>query len=160
MRKAISRSVTLFLLFVVMVTWCSSGYAISEDNSVQPLYDLTRAYKATITISEDGTAQCFGRITATNRTDSISITLTLYRKVGNSWFFVKSWSESDRLYYASVNESHKVSSGTYKVQLNGTVVAADGTTKALTAHSYGPTGLNLMVIMLRISPLPPVLPAP
>lgn len=32
--------------------------------------------------------------------------------------------------------------------------------KALTAHSYGPTGLNLMVIMLRISPLPPVLPAP
>ena len=131
MRKAISRSVTLFLLFVVMVTWCSSGYAISEDNSVQPLYDLTRAYKATITISEDGTAQCFGRITATNRTDSISITLTLYRKVGNSWFFVKSWSESDRLYYASVNESYKVSSGTYKGQLNGTVVAADGTTETL-----------------------------
>lgn len=131
MRKAISRSVTLLLLFVVMVTWCSSGYAISEDNSVQPLYDLTRAYKATITISEDGTAQCFGRITATNRTDSISITLTLYRKVGNSWFFVKSWSESDRLYYASVNESYKVSSGTYKVQLNGTVVAADGTTETL-----------------------------
>lgn len=131
MRKAISRSVTLFLLFVVMVTWCSSGYAISEDNSVQPLYDLTRAYNATITISEDGTAQCFGRITATNRTDSISITLTLYRKVGNSWFFVKSWSESDRLYYASVNESYKVSSGTYKVQLNGTVVAADGTTETL-----------------------------
>ena len=131
MRKAISRSVTLFLLFVVMVTWCSSGYAISEDNSVQPLYDLTRAYKATITISEDGTAQCFGRITATNRTDSISITLTLYRKVGNSWFFVKSWSESDRLYYASVNESYKVSSGTYKVQLNGTVVAGDGTTETL-----------------------------
>lgn len=135
MRKAISRSVTLFLLFVVMVAWCSSGYAISEDNSVQPLYDLTRAYKATITISEDGTAQCFGRITATNRTDSISITLTLYRKVGNSWFFVKSWSESDRLYYASVNESYKVSSGTYKVQLNGTVVAADGTTETLSAWS-------------------------
>ena len=134
MRKAISRSVTLFLLFVVMVTWCSSGYAISEDNSVQPLYDLTRAYKATITISEDGTAQCFGRITATNRTDSISITLTLYRKVGNSWFFVKSWSESDRLYYASVNESYKVSSGTYKVQLNGTVVAADGTTETLSTR--------------------------
>ncbi len=135
MRKAISRSVTLFLLFAVMVAWCSSGYAISEGNSVQPLYDLTHAYKATVTISEDGTAQCFGRITATNRTDSISITLTLYRKVGNSWFFVKSWSESDRLYYASVNESYKVSSGTYKVQLSGTIVAADGTTETLSAWS-------------------------
>ena len=143
MRKAISRSVTLFLLFVVMVTWCSSGYAISEDNSVQPLYDLTRAYKATITISEDGTAQCFGRITATNRTDSISITLTLYRKVGNSWFFVKSWSESDRLYYASVNESYKVSSGTYKVQLNGTVVAADGTTETLSTWTTEATYIKL-----------------
>lgn len=57
MRKAISRSVTLFLLFVVMVTWCSSGYAISEDNSVQPLYDLARTCNAMITISEDGTAR-------------------------------------------------------------------------------------------------------
>ncbi len=135
MRKTISRSVTLFLLFVVMVAWRSSGYAISEDNSVQPLYDLTRAYKATITISEDGTAQCFGHITATSRTDSVSITLTLYRKVGNSWFFVNSWSKNDHPYYASVSETYKVSSGTYKVQLNGTVVAADGTTETFSTWS-------------------------
>lgn len=32
MRKAISSSVTLFLLFVVML--CSAGYAIAEGNSV------------------------------------------------------------------------------------------------------------------------------
>jgi hypothetical protein len=135
MRKAISRSVTLFLLFVVMVTWCSSGYAISEDNSVQPLYDLTRAYKATITISEDGTARCSGYIRAINSTDSISANLTLYRKVGASWFFVRRWSASDQLYHFFINETCNVASGTYKVQLSGTIVAADGTTETLSAWS-------------------------
>lgn len=135
MRKAISRSVILFLLFAVMVAWCSSGYAISEGNSVQPLYDLTRTCNAMITISEDGMAQCSGRIIATNRTDSVSITLTLYRKVGNSWSIVTSWSVRNQLYHVFISETYKVSSGTYKVQLSGTVVASDGTTESFSAWS-------------------------
>ncbi len=133
MRKAISRSVTLFLLFIVML--CSAGYTIAEGNSVQPLYDLARTCNAMITISADGTAQCSGYIRAINTTDSISANLTLYRKVGNSWFFVRSWSASDQLYLFSICETHNVPSGTYRVQLSGTIVAADGTTETFSTWS-------------------------
>lgn len=133
MRKAISSSVTLFLLFVVML--CSAGYAIAEGNSVQPLYDLARTCNAMITISEDGTARCSGYIRAINSTDSISANLTLYRKVGASWFFVRRWSASDQLYHFFINETCNVASGTYKVQLSETIVAADGTTETLSAWS-------------------------
>lgn len=84
MRKAISSSVTLFLLFVVML--CSAGYAIAEGNSVQPLYDLARTCNAMITISEDGTARCSGYIRAINSTDSISANLRYIEKLEHHGF--------------------------------------------------------------------------
>ncbi len=135
MRRSISKLLIFCLLSVVIAAWCSAGHASSEDNSVQPLYNLAWATNATLSISEDGTAQCSGYIRAINTTDSISTTLTLYRKVGNSWFFVRSWSASDQLYLFSICETHNVPSGTYRVQLSGTIVAADGTTETFSTWS-------------------------
>ena len=135
MRKGF-RLFTAILLVIVSVVSCSlTGYAAVQDDMVQPMYLLTRATKVTLTISDGGVAQCTGYIRASNTADSVSITITLYRKVGNSWVEVDSWAKNDQTYYASVNEDVTISYGTYKLQLSGKVVSLDGTVEQISSVS-------------------------
>lgn len=126
------KSLRLLFITVTMLCLCitvpwQKGYAVAFDESVQPAYVLTGATKVSLSISEAGIAQCSSYIRSANPTDTVSITVTLCRKEGSNWISVKSWSEREHLYYASVNETYSVSSGTYRLQMSGTVAAADGT---------------------------------
>lgn len=133
---------TFRLLFITVTMLClcttvpwQKGYAVAFDESVQPAYVLTGATKVSLSISGAGIAQCSSYIRSTNPTDTVSITVTLCRKEGSNWISVKSWSESEHLFFASVNESHSVSSGTYRLQMSGTVEAANGTIETVCGTS-------------------------
>ena len=71
---------------------------------------------------------CYLGLTAAVATDS-TVRIRLMQ------FIVTSWSVRNQLYHVFISETYKVSSGTYKVQLSGTVVASDGTTESFSAWS-------------------------
>lgn len=135
MRKVVVLFTAILLLLVSTVMWSTTGYAAVQDDMIQPMYLLTRATKVTLTISDSGVAQCSGYIRATNPTDSVNITITLYKKVGSSWVEVDRWSMNDQLYYASVNGNASISYGKYKLQLSGKVVSSDGTVEQVSSTS-------------------------
>lgn len=78
-------------IMLFMIPFLAS--ASSSESPVAPLYLYTKTVKATLTISENGQATCFGAIKANSQSD-ISLTVTLYKKSGSSWYKVASWSNA------------------------------------------------------------------
>jgi len=90
------------------------------DAQITPFYTYTSSVTATLSFS-NGKANCSGSVTPSG-TDSVSLTVTLYKKNGSSWNAITSWSGSSTGgHQASAGGSISVEDGTYKVKTAGNV---------------------------------------
>lgn len=123
------------LMLIGMITLVSTSHASEADTIGLRRYSETRRIYASLSIS-GGTATCSGYVLPNGNQDC-SLVVTLYRLEEGDWRFVKSWTDSATGgARASVNASHSVGAGTYKVVSVGTVNGE--VTSAESAHkTYG-----------------------
>ena len=98
---------------------------------IMPRYEYTNNISASLSFSGNK-ATCGGTISPVD-SDSVSMTVTLYKKSGTSWSYVDSWSGSSTGgSTASAGGSATVGSGTYKVTVSGNVGGKEFPTKSVT----------------------------
>lgn len=117
----VKQMVTRFLCCIsVIMILCVPALASAAEEIVPYRYDKTRSITASLSISS-GIATCKGNLSPTDNYNC-TLSVTLYKKNGNNWDFIQSWSESAAGgARASVSETRKVDRGTYKVVSVGDV---------------------------------------
>lgn len=135
MRKILKKLVVCLLVTCCITANAVSGFASVPSDMIEPLYELTYKTRVSLSLSSAGNAVCSCYVKATNATSSVSITVTLCKKEGSSWIPVTSWTEQDQTYAAYVDQSYSVSAGTYRLQMTGKVVAADGSVETVSGAS-------------------------
>lgn len=133
MRKLVS---TLLICTTIMMMPYVGIASTKEEMVIVPNYQFTRSVETDLSIDESGNATCTGRIRVNSTTSSVSATLTLYKKSGSAWVKVVSWNDS--LVGATkltIVKERKVSVGTYKVIVSGTVTAASGAKEVVSGTS-------------------------
>lgn len=126
MRKFLKSFLVCVLLVCCFSANATVGQAAAPSEAISPLYALTYKTKVSLSISS-GIAACSSYVKASDTSSTVSITVKLCKKEGNSWVSVKSWSVQNQEYAAYVDETYSVSKGTYRLHMSGTVVSADGT---------------------------------
>lgn len=135
MRKSFMILSTVLLLTCCVVFNTTSSFAASQPTMIEPMYLLTYKTCVSLSISTSGTASCYSYVKASNTSSLVSISVTLCKKEGSSWVPVRNWSDNNQVYSATVNESYDVPSGTYRLEMSGTVIAPDGTTENVSGTS-------------------------
>jgi len=121
----------LVLVSLALVLFGVTALAQENDNQIQPRYTYTTAIGAALDFS-GGKAICEGFVTPTY-SDSVSLTVTLYKQSGSDWVYVASWSGSaSGGATAGAGGSVNVGSGTYKVITRGNVGNREYPTKSVT----------------------------
>lgn len=118
----VKQMATRFLCCIsVIMVLCVPTLGSAADFEIVPYrYDKTSSITASLSISS-GIATCKGKLTPADNYNCM-LTVTLYKKNGNSWDFIQSWSDSATGgACASVSETRKVDRGTYKVVSVGDV---------------------------------------
>ncbi|MBE5765716.1 MAG: hypothetical protein E7335_00870 [Clostridiales bacterium] len=122
------------LLAILTVGLAAPVGAMAEDG-IMPLYDYVGAIGAGLSIS-GSTAYCSGDVFLNRIPSSLSMTLTLQKKNGDSWDSFASWSDSviggtD----LEMSESCTVSSGTYRVKVSISVCLTNGDYEYISEYS-------------------------
>lgn len=128
MRKLIALLVT----FIVILGISATGFASQPQDTkpiyrfassapmITPCYTYTSSIIANLTISGN-TANCSGTVDPYSSYNA-TISVTLYKKNGNRWIYLASWSgSSTNGNTASAGGSHSIGTGTYKVVAYGNV---------------------------------------
>lgn len=125
----------LAVLMAVIMVWMSLciPFAVADAGNISLFYMHIKRVNTTLTISGSGQATCTG-IIATASQSEISMTLTLYKKSGNSWVKVTSWNSDQSGLYLKMQKSYSISQGTYKVVASGSVTT-DGNTERFSTTS-------------------------
>ncbi len=108
--------------------------ALACERTMSPAYLYTRKVTASLSIDVNGQATCYGLIKANAQSD-ISMTVTLYKKVGSTWTKITSWSNFTSGISLKLSKVYIVSQGTYKVVTSGSVTTSDGNKEQLTETS-------------------------
>lgn len=125
------RIITVILCLSMLFSFCCSVNA----SSVQPRYNYCSNANVKLTIS-GGTAYCKSGVSCyANLTSSVSVDMTLQKKVLWWWDDVTSWSATYSSETASMSETHNVGNGTYRVKTEFTITANDGNTESITGYS-------------------------
>lgn len=130
---------------LVFILVCILAFAVPADSwavgesygGVTPRYSYTRRVEAGLHISSSGNAHCEGAVAVYDASSTISIKVSLYQRVGNSWDRVTSWYGSRTDYDELVVEKdyQLTEYGTYKVLVTGTVTAAGGGSEWISLES-------------------------
>lgn len=134
-RKLLKQFVVCLIIICCINANITSCFAAVPSDMIAPLYELTYKTRVSLSLSSAGNAVCSCYVKASSVTSSVSITVTLCKKEGNSWIPVTSWSEQDQVYAAYVDQSCNVSAGTYRLQMTGTVVSSDGAVETVSGVS-------------------------
>ncbi len=125
------RIITVILCLSMLFSFC----CIANAAGVQPRYSYCSEYHVNMAMTNRGMF-CQSTITAYgDLTDSISIEMTLQKKVLWWWDDVTSWSATYSSATASMGETHNVGNGTYRVKTEFTITANDGNTETITGYS-------------------------
>lgn len=137
MKRFKSRCLVLVLVVLGMIGIQNAGQAAIPEEEISPFYLYTFKVDASLNIDENGSATCKGSIRVRSNDSSVSITVQLQKKTGSTWMPVKSWygSSDGGKYLMSLNNNHAVSSGTYRVYVDGIVTDIDGNSEAVSAVS-------------------------
>ena len=113
------------------------AYAREENTGISPRFTYTLRVDAGLHISAAGVAECHGKVITYDDDSTISIKVSLYQKVGNSWDRIKSWygNSTGNGYYEIVRNYQLTEYGTYKVLVTGTVTGVDGGQEWLSLES-------------------------
>ena len=108
----------LALLVAIALLICSTVYA-SEDTILQPRYSYISSLTAKLSINTTtGVTYCYGKVQASSFLP-VKILFSLQKKIGNSWYTVKSWMETANT-SATVSQYYCVNSGyEYRVEVVG-----------------------------------------
>lgn len=138
-RTRTGSAITMILSLLLLASTASAAGGIVRNElgnnvlnmKITPYYLYTDSISASLSFS-GGNASCGGVISPSG-TESVSITVTLYKKNGSSWNYVDSWSGSSTDgRSATASGSSAVSSGTYKVFVSGDVGGKEFPTKSVT----------------------------
>lgn len=127
-RKKASMVLCLAITLMMAITpaWAMVCY---NDDGISMRYVRIQQITATLTL-QNGIASCKGKLSPLDG-QYCSITVTLYRKNGNSWSQVQSWSvNASGGAYAIVSKTCSVRPGTYKVVSVGLVDGEETTTES------------------------------
>ncbi len=119
------RLMAMLTLAVLLFTNPAPSFAAERRSEISPAYSYTKKVSATLSISTEGIATCGGSVKAM-ASSRISLTMTLYKKAGNVWSKVTSWSTSGTGITLKLQKTYAVSKGTYKVAVAGTVTSSEG----------------------------------
>lgn len=125
---------------LAMVIACALMLAVpvvALANGISPRYSYTSSVVSGLEISASGVAKCSGRIRVYDSGSTISMKVSLYQKIGNSWDRVTSWyGSSTGNSYLAMTKTYQLSEyGTYKVLVTGTVTAAGGGSEWISLES-------------------------
>lgn len=124
--KSPKRSIIVLIILICLFSIASAEpekggvLLISPQEEIMPLYDYTESVTAVLTFS-NGKANCYGTLTPSGN-ESVTLSVTLYKKNGSGWDYITSWSGSSTGgRTASAGGSISVERGTYKVVTSGNV---------------------------------------
>lgn len=126
------RIITVILCLLMLFSFC----CIANAAGVQPRrYSYCSDASVKLTISS-GTAYCKSGVSGyADLTRSVSIDMTLQKKVLWWWDDVTSWNAAYSGEYASMSRTESVGGGTYRVKTEFTITANDGNTESITEYS-------------------------
>lgn len=137
--KRIGIFIVLVLGFVLAgsTAFAVDGYSYQNTeryalhSQIVPYYNYTDDIVASLSFNGN-TAKCYGSVSPTGN-DSVSVTVTLYKKEGSKWSYVDSWSgNASGGATATASGSATVGKGTYKVVTAGNVGGKEAPTKSVT----------------------------
>ncbi len=129
----IKKIITTVLVFTMLIVGYNSIFniglaaVVNPGDAVHPQYTYTRTVTAQLIIDRSGRATCTGKVGLYDKNSTVSLTVRLLKKSGNTWITVKKWSDSrsGSLDY-SLSKEYTVTSGAYKVRVSGTVTTNSG----------------------------------
>ena len=125
------RIITVILCLSILFSFC----CIANAAGVQPRYSYCSSVKTQLSVY-NGNANCVSScIGYSSLTRSISIDMTLQKKVLWWWDDVTSWNATYSGEYASMSRTESVGGGTYRVKTEFTITANDGNTESITEYS-------------------------
>lgn len=111
MKKLFFRIISLMLVVNLVVAPAVVFAAESEDTTVQPRYTNITSIAAAVNINSLGKAVCTSSAMLTYTSDTGKLIMYLQKLDGNTWYTVKSWTDTADPYYMS--GSYYVYSGYY-----------------------------------------------
>lgn len=127
----------LAVWIVVVLMLSVSAYAEERNDGISPRYTYTWSMEAGLHISDAAVAECHGSVITYDVNSTISIKVSLYEKVGNSWDRIKSWygNSTGNGAFGMTRYYQLTEYGTYKVLVTGTVTGVDGGQEWLSLES-------------------------
>lgn len=125
------RIITVILCLSMLFSFC----CIVNAAGVQPRYSYFIDSSVTLTIA-DGEAKMRSVCNYnSDLTHSVSIDMTLQKKVLWWWDDVANWSGTYSSTPTVMSKTHNVGNGTYRVKTEFTITANDGNTESITGYS-------------------------
>ena len=131
-KKALAAALACVLMLAIPVVSQAEG-----ASGVSPRYTYTCRIESGLEISSSGSAKCKGQVLVYDASSTISMKVTLYQKVDNSWDWVTSWygTCTGETALGMVKYYQLTEYGTYKVLVTGTVTGTDGGSEWLSLES-------------------------
>lgn len=107
-----------FLLTLVMVCSVAAPFAFAADEGIQPHYTRILTFDIDLDINSRDKSTSYSKVTSSDDTDTINLTMELQQKIDGEWETIKSWSSSST-WVASMEKDWYVVKG-YDYQLLST----------------------------------------
>ena len=110
------------LLLLLPLNMVASAATVTEESQVQPRWSYTDVTYAGLSLASDGKAISIADAEGyQNITTKIHIKMTLQKHTLLWWSKVETWEQTFNTYYAAMNKTTYVGSGTYRVKAEFTV---------------------------------------
>lgn len=115
-----------FLLTLVMVCSVAAPFAFAADEDIQPHYTRILTFDIGLDIASNDKSTSYSKVTSSDDTDRIDMTMELQQKIDGEWETIKTWSTSST-WVASLNKNWYVADGyDYQVLTTASVYNASG----------------------------------
>ena len=134
------KTMLVWMLLAILTVGTVIPIGAIAEAGIMPRYDYATSIDIGLYIS-GATAHCSGGVELRVRPSSLSMTLILQKKNGDSWDTYASWSDSaiGEAYLYMDNKSCSVSSGTYRVKVSITVCMPNGDYEYISEYSHEET---------------------
>ena len=135
MRKRVS--LLVLVVFTLASIFSTISMAEGGNSGISPRFTYTWSVGSGLQISSSGVAECHGNVKVYDDNSTISIKVSLYQRVGNSWDRITSWygTATGTPSYTLERYYQLTEYGTYKVLVTGTVTGVDGGQEWLSLES-------------------------
>ena len=133
------KTMLVWMLLAIMLAGTVIPVGAMAESGIMPLYDYANVVGVGLSVS-GSTANCSGDVELRVRPSSLSMSLILQKKNGDSWETYASWSDSViGGTILRMSESCSVSRGTYRVKVSITVCMQDGSYEYISEYSHEET---------------------